>query len=567
MPAARTTPSAAAGPVPPHPAAANAGAGAGLARGGVACGRWPPSRRSSSALAREPSAPASASGLDPEEGRRRGLREPDGRRVARRARHPIERLADAEPRTHRGARWPSTPRCRRWAGPACPGPCWRTRAIPLRRSRIGPAPGWSSRAPTTWTATASASRAKSSTRHRRHHRHARPVHSGQRARDERRRRRGLQGRDGGRRHAVEQATAPPSPCRGDRPPAYDAYLEWGQGAVSLASNPPEAERHLRRSLELDPNFALARALLCAADQQQGRVGGSGPGPSGDRGASRLQPGDARRTGLHSLPARAHRREPRGRLGGRLPKRSDSLPSPYAQIHVGGAEGRVSTTRGRRSRRWSQIRVEDMPGRNRRPGVVVPESACGAAPRTGRVQRKLRDGQARPAALPGRRAVLLAGSGRVVALGRIRRRRRCHRPLQKATLRSGSIGAALYHAARELAAHGHADAATSDGRARRRVVQTASTAPSRRLASARRTRTRCSQPATASRALAIRRDLMRAAPDNLGLPGRLRHAPRFVRRLPRRSAEDRRRAGEGRPAVPARPAPLRARPRAGRSRRR
>ena len=44
-----------------------------------------------------------------------------------------------------------------------------------------------------------------------------------------------------------------------RPPAYDAYVEWERGSASEDAS--SAERHWRRSLQLDPDFAMPRLNL------------------------------------------------------------------------------------------------------------------------------------------------------------------------------------------------------------------------------------------------------------------------------------------------------------------
>ena len=56
-----------------------------------------------------------------------------------------------------------------------------------------------------------------------------------------------------------------------RPPSYEAYLEFLQGvAVHGAGTYPQAERHFRRALELDPGYVEPRAWLVNALAVQGK---------------------------------------------------------------------------------------------------------------------------------------------------------------------------------------------------------------------------------------------------------------------------------------------------------
>jgi tetratricopeptide (TPR) repeat protein len=89
---------------------------------------------------------------------------------------------------------------------------------------------------------------------------------------------------------------------------------------------------------------------------------------------------------------------------------------------------------------------------------------------------------------------------------------------QATARSGGIGAVLYDAARELAAHGHAAAARSvAARAAawyRNRLDSAKPTPGLRASYA----NALFQAGDCTQALAIRRDLMRAEPDDPGRQG-------------------------------------------------
>ncbi len=54
------------------------------------------------------------------------------------------------------------------------------------------------------------------------------------------------------------------------PPAYDAYLEFNQAMAAFGANYVEAERRLKRTLELDANYAMARLCLWAVFSNQNR---------------------------------------------------------------------------------------------------------------------------------------------------------------------------------------------------------------------------------------------------------------------------------------------------------
>ena len=303
---------------------------------------------------------------------------------------------------------------------------------------------------------------------------------------------------------------------GIRPPAYDAYLEWGQGAVSFASNPPEAERHFRRSLELDPNFALARALLCAVIRNQGRWA------EADQVLRVIEEPAAY---SQATPAeQAYIRYQRALIDGNLEATLAAvleverlLPSPSGKMLVGGAEARLHHTRAAIAV-LSQIRVEDMPADigSLASGFLSQRAALHhelgeydaqlAMARLG--QQHYRD----VAAFFSQEAAALIAMGRAGDIDAVIDR------CTQATARSGGIGAALYQVARELAAHGHAAAATS-------VAARAAAWYKNRLDSAKPTpglrasyASALLQAGDCPQALAIRRDLMGAEPDNLGHQG-------------------------------------------------
>ena len=303
---------------------------------------------------------------------------------------------------------------------------------------------------------------------------------------------------------------------GIRPPAYDAYLEWGQGAVSFSSNPPEAERHLRRSLELDPNFALARALLCAVIRNQGRWA------EADQVLRVIEEPAAY---SQATPAeQAYIRYQRALIDGNLEatlaavlETERLLPSPSGKMLVGGSEARLHHTRAAIAV-LSQIRIEDMPPEIGSLASSFLSMRAGLHHELGEYDAQLEMARLGQQRYPGVAAFCSQEAGALVAMGRAGDVDavidRCMQP----TARSGGTGAVLYHAARELAAHGHADAARS-------AAARAAAWYKNRLDSARPTpglralyASALLQAGDCTQALAIRRDLMRAEPDNLGHQG-------------------------------------------------
>jgi tetratricopeptide (TPR) repeat protein len=60
------------------------------------------------------------------------------------------------------------------------------------------------------------------------------------------------------------------PARWSQPPTYEAYREFFSGLESFGSDYDQAQRHLERAIELDPEWMTPRLLLATAFSNQGR---------------------------------------------------------------------------------------------------------------------------------------------------------------------------------------------------------------------------------------------------------------------------------------------------------
>jgi TolB-like protein/tetratricopeptide (TPR) repeat protein len=299
-------------------------------------------------------------------------------------------------------------------------------------------------------------------------------------------------------------------------PNYDAYLEFTQGMAAFGPNYPEAERRLKRALELDPGYGWARLCLWAALSNTGKAAEADavlrvveePGAFG-----RLAPVEQ----AYALYARAS-------LDGRLVAELESATETARLSPTAGylytralAESGLHRTRAA-VETLSQIRLEELPPE---AGPVMSWPLIFRAARRhelGDYEQQLAGARLGQGRFPAEGAFYTQEAGALVALGRLAEADAVMSRCEKAALRSGSVGVTLFSTARELSAHGHAD------RAKAMASRAASWYKSR-LDAGKPTPALDSSYANAlmragdcSRALPIRRDLMRQAPDNLAYKG-------------------------------------------------
>jgi len=251
-----------------------------------------------------------------------------------------------------------------------------------------------------------------------------------------------------------------------RPPAYDAYVEWERGAASVDA--AEAERHWRRSLELDSTFVMPRLSLAYWLQS----GGQRRYREADDVLRSLE--EPALYGQETAYEQALVRQARGMLDGNWVAQSEAARDAARLVAAP----------------WSLYRLADVERRNRRPHAALdalsrigPEdSPAEAGPfasrylnlrgllyhELGQYERDLEAARLGQQHYPAdgwfftREIAALIGLGRLADIEGVVAR------CEQSTLRVGnvraplsnasSVGAVLLDASRELDAHGHADAA-------------------------------------------------------------------------------------------------------------
>ncbi len=243
---------------------------------------------------------------------------------------------------------------------------------------------------------------------------------------------------------------------GYRPPPYDAYLEWAQGMVAWGTNNSEAERHLRAALQLDPNFILGRVNLVALLNGANRVG---------EADALLRPAEesaaySRATLVEQAWVRLGRAVINGDLVGARTASGDIArlaPSPLTIYSYGMIERALHHPRAALAA-FSTISVADSPAGGG-PGVsYFLRDRAAVHHELGEYNQELADARLGQERYPAEGSFFAEEIAALVALGRAGEIEAVIARCEKATLRSGSMGAVLHAATRELAAHGQGDAA-------------------------------------------------------------------------------------------------------------
>jgi len=306
-----------------------------------------------------------------------------------------------------------------------------------------------------------------------------------------------------------------------RPPAYDAYVEWELGSASVDA--AEAERHWRRSSQLDPSFVMPRLSLAYWLQS----GGQRRYRETDEVLRSLEEPEV--YGQQTAYEQALVRQARGILDGNW----------VAQSEAARDASRLVPTA------WSLYRLADVERRNRRPHAALDtlsmirpaDSPAEAGPLASRYlnlrallyhgldqyERELEAARLGQQHYPTDGWFFTREIAALIGLGRLAEIERVIARCEQSTLRVGdvraplsmasNVGAVLLDASRELDAHGHAEAA-------RTMAARAAAWFGNRLAfpnapvSARDQYANALIHAGDCRGLAVRRELLRDAPDGL-----------------------------------------------------
>ena len=298
-----------------------------------------------------------------------------------------------------------------------------------------------------------------------------------------------------------------------RPPLYDAYLEWVQGMRAWGTNSAEAERRLRAAIQLDPDFYMARINLSALFNSLNRM---------SEADAMLRSVEAPAAYSHATPldqawTRLVRAVVDGNLVGARAAGAELVrlaPSPmtfYSKalvergLHHPGAAMAV----------LAEIRVEDSPAEAGPGGSWFLSDRAAIHHELGEYSEELADAKLGQQHYPADGAFFVEEIAALVALGRVGEIDAVIARCEKATLRTGSTGATLFAAARELAAHGYGDAAKAmavrTAAWYKNQLDTRKPTPGLRASYA----NALVRAGECQQAVMIRRDLMREAPGNLG----------------------------------------------------
>jgi tetratricopeptide (TPR) repeat protein len=291
-----------------------------------------------------------------------------------------------------------------------------------------------------------------------------------------------------------------------RPPAYDAYVEWEQ---SVGMEGAEAERRLRRCLELDPDFVWARYTLWDLLTDESRY------PEADEVIRPLEtPAMSNRT---TPLEKSYVRFMRALMEGNWNLQTAAIreaarlePTPLSLGTWGNTELRAHRTRAALEP-LSRITPGDSPT----VGAFLYRRAL-LYHELGQYDRELEEARLGQRHYPENGAFFAAEAGALTALGRLEEVDAVIARGGTATLKSGSVGDLLYHAARELRAHGHRNNASATARRAAAWFRTRIDA-GRATASVRETYAHSLVLAGACKdAMPIFRDLARAAPSDLSV---------------------------------------------------
>jgi len=296
-----------------------------------------------------------------------------------------------------------------------------------------------------------------------------------------------------------------------RPPVYEAYLENVQATYTWGTNYTESIRHLQRAVELDPTFIQPRTLLWAAFSNLGRRA------EADAALRPLE--EPALFGIASPAEQSYIRYCRAFQEGNLVQaaaaaRENARLTSAGFYTLGLAEQRLHRPRAA-IEAYSKVRWGDSPAEIGTSAYWAFSERSGRHHELGEYDKELEIGRTGQKHYPNDGVFFAIESSALIALGRLAEVDDVIARCQKASLRSGSVGAVLYDAMRELAAHGH---------------KSESVAMARRAAAWYKNQIETRKPTNALRAsyagalyragdcrqaLQIRTELAKAVPDSLG----------------------------------------------------
>jgi tetratricopeptide (TPR) repeat protein len=301
-----------------------------------------------------------------------------------------------------------------------------------------------------------------------------------------------------------------------RAPRYDAYLELKLGMTMFGTNYAGSIPRLQSAVALDPSFVLPRIHLAFAYSNQGL---------NSQADDVLRQIEEPALFSKATPAeQAMVRYCRAMLDGNQTARLAAAreagrligDSPWWYL-VGLSEEQLHYPRAA-AEAYSHVPLYSQPA-EAGPAASWPLVRwAGVHHELGEFQKQLELAQLGYQHYPNDGAFYSHEAGAVIGLGRLGEVDDVIRRCEKASLRSGSVGAVMYHAARELAAHGHADAATAMAKRaaawyKGRIDSGKPTAADRGSYAAMLVRVgECAE------AVRIRKALLREAPDSLAAQG-------------------------------------------------
>jgi TolB-like protein len=302
-----------------------------------------------------------------------------------------------------------------------------------------------------------------------------------------------------------------------RAPSYEAYLELTQAVAAFGpAGYSDAERHLRRSLLLDPGYMPPRYWLWALFNNQGRFA-----EADDVLRSCEEPSAySQATPAEQAAVRLARARLDGNLRGAVAAALEGArlgPSPASYYLLGLRERDFHHSRAA-SEALSRIRVEDMPNEMGPGASWHLDTRASVHHELGEYDKELEVARLGQRHYPGVAAFFAAEIRAMVASGRPAEIDAIVTRAEQAAGNSNDTGSLLSQGARELRAHGHADAA-------RAMASRAAEHYKRRLDAGKPTPALRDSYANAlvisgdcAHALPIRRDLARQAPDDLAYQG-------------------------------------------------
>jgi len=241
-----------------------------------------------------------------------------------------------------------------------------------------------------------------------------------------------------------------------RTPSYDAYLEFRQSLTTFGDD--ASIQHLRSAVALDPSFVTAQIQLALAYRNRGLF------TQADEALKRIEEPAAlsNATPAEQALVRHYRASLDGNWAAALAEAREFgrlMPSSFWWSVVGISEERVHRPRAALEA-YSHVQLQNSPAEMGPIASIPLSNRAGVHHQLGEYDEQLELARLGHQHYPNDGAFYSHEAGALIALGRPGEVDGVVLRCGNASLRSGSMGALLYHAARELRAHGHADAAAA-----------------------------------------------------------------------------------------------------------